>query len=208
MIHTHCKNNSLLFAPISQNLLVEEIGIDRRIYTPILRTIRYYNCHSFSGPIWRKQQISIDQIAYLLKVAIGIDMQSPQPIDIPIYSSIDYRPGCTLDEAALRTDLVSAASAVLLGARYILLLLSRCCCCLASTTQYGLLCFRIVLFRVLRCVCFIFFDPCMQCFCVCDITVPPHYSTTTTATRSALAPRLPRINPAWPGSPMWKMPDT
>ena len=59
-----------------QNLLVEEIGIDRRIPTPILRTIAY--CTNFSGPIVVQAiVVSIDQFAYLSKVSIGIDMQYP-----------------------------------------------------------------------------------------------------------------------------------
>ena len=62
--------------PTDQNLLVEEIGIDRRIHTPIIRTIAYYA--NFSGPVGPgNRYVSIDKFAYLSKVSIGIDEQYP-----------------------------------------------------------------------------------------------------------------------------------
>ena len=60
-----------------QNLLVEEIVIDRQIHTPILRAITAY-CANFSGRIGPTNRYrSTNSHTYLSKVSIGIDMQYP-----------------------------------------------------------------------------------------------------------------------------------
>ena len=75
----------LPIVPIYQNLLVEEIGIDRRIHTPILRTIAYST--NFSGPIdpGNRGAIGTDrQIRIPIEGVNKYRYAIPQPVDIPI----------------------------------------------------------------------------------------------------------------------------
>ena len=58
--------------PIYQNLLVEEIGINSQIHTPILRRINTL-LYQFLWTSWSKQYVLIAKVAYLSKGSISID---------------------------------------------------------------------------------------------------------------------------------------
>ena len=67
--------------PIYQNLLVEEIGIDRRIHTPILRTVAYFtNLSRTIGPSNRYRSTNSLPIEGVNRYRYAIS----QPIDMPI----------------------------------------------------------------------------------------------------------------------------